>query len=136
MHHFPVKHIIAFKIQPQGPVMQKKVVLVAFQGQPMCFIHVLLNGLELAAHGHQCRIIIEGKATRLIPEISQDGHFLHALYRQMLEKGLLEGVCRACSSKMQVLDDIKKAGLPLLDDMSGHPGMAKYIEQGFEIINF
>jgi hypothetical protein len=37
---------------------------------------------------------------------------------------------------MQVLEDIKKEGLPLLDDMSGHPGMAKYIEQGFEIINF
>ena len=79
---------------------------------------------------------IEGEATRLIPEISQEGHFLNALYCQMLENGLLEGVCRACSSKMQVLENIKKEGLPLLDDMAGHPGMAKYIEQGFEIINF
>jgi hypothetical protein len=116
--------------------MQKKVMLVAFQGQPMCFIHVLLNALELAARGHQCRVIIEGEATRLIPEMNEEGHFLHSLYRQMLDKGLLEGVCRACSSKMQVLDDIKKLGLPLLDDMSGHPGMSQYIEQGFEIINF
>jgi len=116
--------------------MPKKILLVAFQGQPMCFIHVLLNGLEMQAKGHQCKIIVEGEATRLIPEISREGHFLNALYRQMLDKGLLEGVCRACSSKMQVLEDIKAAGLPLLDDMSGHPGMAKYIEQGFEIINF
>ncbi len=116
--------------------MSKKILLVAFQGQAMCFIHVLLNGLELAAKGHQCKIIIEGEATKLIPEISQDGHFLNALYRQILEKGLLEGVCRACSAKMQVLEAVKNAGLPLLDDMSGHPGMANYIEQGFEIINF
>lgn len=116
--------------------MQKKVLLVAFQGQPMCFIHVLLNGLQLQANGHQCKIIIEGEATRLVPEISQEGHFLYALYRQMLEKGLLEGVCRACSQKTQVIETIEKEGLPLLDDMSGHPGMAKYIEQGFEIINF
>ncbi|MBU0663996.1 MAG: cytoplasmic protein [Proteobacteria bacterium] len=116
--------------------MPKKVLLVAFQGQPMCFIHVLLNGLELQAQGHLCKIIIEGEATRLIPEISQEGHFLNVLYRQMLEKGLLEGVCRACSLKMQVLENIKTEGLSLLDDMSGHPGMAKYIEQGFEIINF
>ena len=116
--------------------MQKKILLVAFQGQPMCFIHVLLNALDLQANGHQCKIIIEGEATRLIPEISQEGHFLNGLYRQMLAQGLLEGVCRACSSKMQVLENIKKEGLPLLDDMSGHPGMAKYIEQGFEIINF
>jgi hypothetical protein len=116
--------------------MPKKVLLVAFQGQPMCFVHVLLNGLDLQANGHQCKIIIEGEATRLVPEISQESHFLNALYRQMLEKGLLEGVCRACSSKMQVLENIKKEGLPFLDDMSGHPGMAKYIEQGFAIINF
>ena len=92
--------------------------------------------LDLQANGHQCKIIIEGEGTRLIPEISQDGHFLNGLYRQMLEKGLLKGVCRACASKMQVLENIKKDGFPLLDDMSGHPGMAKYIEQGFAIINF
>lgn len=116
--------------------MQKKVLLVAFQGQAMCFIHVLLNGLDLQVRGHQCRIILEGEATRLIPEISQEGHFLNTLYRQMLDKGLLEGVCRACSSKMGVLEEVKKEGLPLLDDMSGHPGMARYMEQGFEIINF
>jgi hypothetical protein len=116
--------------------MPKKILLVAFQGQAMCFIHVLLNGLELSAKGHQCKIIVEGEATKLIPEISREGHFLNGLYRQMLDKGLLAGVCRACSAKMQVLEEIQKAGLPLLDDMSGHPGMANYIEQGFEIINF
>ncbi|MBW6520477.1 MAG: hypothetical protein K0A99_05620 [Desulfoarculaceae bacterium] len=37
---------------------------------------------------------------------------------------------------IQVQEYIKNEGQPLLDDMSGHPGMAKYIEQGFEIINF
>lgn len=116
--------------------MQKKIILVAFQGQPMCFVHVLLNGLDLQAKGHQCKIIIEGEATKLIPDISQAGHFLNDLYRQMLDQALLEGVCRACSSKMQVLEYIKNEGFPLLDDMSGHPGMAKYIEQGYEIINF
>lgn len=114
----------------------RKILLVAFQGQPMCFIHVLLNGLEMHAAGHECKIIIEGEATRLIPEISKQGHFLHGLFGQVRDAGLIEGTCRACSSKMQVLEHIEKEGFLLLDDMSGHPGMAKYIEQGFEIINF
>ncbi len=114
----------------------KKVVLVAFQGQPMCFIHVLLNGLELKAAGHDCKIIVEGEATTLLPEINEQKHFLHGLFQQVLDAGLIEGVCRACSMKMQVLEKIEKLGLPLLDDMSGHPGMTKYIEQGFEILNF
>ncbi len=114
----------------------KKTVLVAFQGQPMCFIHVLLNGLEMKAAGHECKIIIEGEATTLLPQINEQKHFLHGLFQQTLDAGLIEGVCRACSMKMQVLEKIETIGLPLLDDMSGHPGMTKYIEQGFEILNF
>ncbi len=114
----------------------KKVLLVAFQGQPMCFIHVLLNGLELQAAGHECKIIVEGEATTLIPEVIKTEHFLHGLFTQAKEAGLIEGVCRACSMKMNVLENIEETGLPLLDDMSGHPGMVKYIESGFEIINF
>ncbi|MCF8055541.1 MAG: cytoplasmic protein [Desulfocapsa sp.] len=114
----------------------RKILLVAFQGQPMCFIHVLLNGLELKAAGHDCKIIVEGEATTLIPEVSKQEHFLHGLFQQVKEAGLIEGVCRACSMKMQVIEHIEKESLPLLDDMSGHPGMAKYIENGFEILNF
>lgn len=114
----------------------KKILLVAFQGQPMCFIHVLLNGLEMKAAGHECKIIVEGEATTLIPEVSKQEHFLHGLFNQVKEADLIEGVCRACSMKMQVLEHIEKTELPVLDDMSGHPGMAKYIEDGFEIINF
>jgi len=114
----------------------KKIVLVAFQGQPMCFIHVLLNGLEMQAAGYECKIIVEGEATTLLPEIDQQEHFLHGLFIQAKDAGLIEGACRACSMKMQVLDKIEKIGLPLLDDMSGHPGMVKYIEDGFEVLNF
>jgi len=114
----------------------KKILLVAFQGQPMCFIHVLLNGLELKAAGHECKIIVEGEATTLIPEIIEEAHFLYGLFKQVREADLIEGVCKACSMKMQVFEKIEKTGLPLLDDMSGHPGMAKYIENGFEILNF
>ena len=114
----------------------KKRLLVAFQGQPMCFIHVLLNGLEMKNAGYDCKIIVEGEATTLLPEINEEKHFLHGLFQQVLDAGLIEGVCRACSMKMQVLEKIEKIGLPLLDDMSGHPGMTKYIEQGYEILNF
>ena len=114
----------------------KKLLLVAFQGQPMCFIHVLLNGLEMQAEGHECKIIIEGEATRLIPEVSKQEHFLHGLFTQALNCDLIEGACRACSMKMEVAEQIENTGLSLLDDMSGHPGMAKYIKQGFEILNF
>jgi hypothetical protein len=37
---------------------------------------------------------------------------------------------------MGTLKQAEAQGLRLLDDMSGHPGMANYKEQGFEIITF
>jgi len=43
--------------------------------------------------------------------------------------GLIEGVCKACSSKMRTLEAAKEEGLTLLDDMSGHPSLAGYRER-------
>ena len=41
-----------------------KTVLFVFNGDPMCFIHVLLNALDLHGHGHETCIVMEG-ASRL-----------------------------------------------------------------------
>jgi len=114
----------------------KKIVLFAFNGDFMCFIHVLLNALDMNKKGYDVRIIIEGAATKLIPELAAEGNPLHALYSSAKEKQLIDGVCRACSHKMGTLKAAEAEGLRLLDDMSGHPGMALYQEQGFDIVTF
>jgi hypothetical protein len=114
----------------------KKIVLFAFNGEFMCFIHVLLNALDMKNKGYDVRIVIEGAATKLIPELVADGNPMYALYSNVKEKKLIDGVCRACSYKMGTLKQAEAQGLRLLDDMSGHPGMANYKEQGFEIITF
>ena len=44
-----------------------KFALFAFTGEATCFIHVLLNGLDLKAKGQEAKIVIEGAACRLIP---------------------------------------------------------------------
>ncbi len=114
----------------------KKVMLVVFNGEEMCFVHVLLNALDMAERSWEAKIILEGASTKLIPEIEKEGHFLNALWVKVKDKGLVEGACRACSNKMAMLKDAEKAGLRLLDDMSGHPGLSGYMENGFEIITF
>lgn len=114
----------------------KKVVLFAFNGEFMCFMHVLLNALDMHARGYDVRIVIEGAATKLISDLAVQGNPLHALYADAKGKELIDGVCRACSNKMGTLKQAEAEGLKLLDDMSGHPGMARYKEEGFEIITF
>jgi hypothetical protein len=37
---------------------------------------------------------------------------------------------------MGTLQAARDQGLAILDEMTGHPGMARYREQGFEIVSF
>ena len=47
--------------------MAEKVVLVAFQGEPMCFVHVLLNALDMHERGFDVKVVIEGAAPSVGP---------------------------------------------------------------------
>lgn len=114
----------------------KKVVLFAFNGDPMCFIHVLLNALNMHEKGVEVKIVAEGAATRLIPDLARDDNPLFQLYQKVGNLGLLAGACRACATKMGTAEAAKAQNLALLDDMHGHPGMAGFWEAGFEIITF
>lgn len=108
-----------------------KFVIFAFRGDPMCFIHVLLNALDLNQKGHQARIVFEGESVKLIRELEESGN---SLYRKAKEAGIFACVCKACSAKMGVLDYNTTCGIPLGDDMNGHPSMAAFIDQGFRIL--
>ena len=113
-----------------------KYALFVFNGDPMCFIHVLLNALDMDSQGHEAKIIIEGTATRLIPELNRKENPLHQLWKNARQANLVAGACKACSKKMQTLEAAVEQGLALLDDMSGHPGMTRFRDAGFEIITF
>lgn len=114
----------------------KKFALFVFNGDSMCFIHVLLNALDMSARGDEAKIIIEGASVKLLPELEQADNPLHGLWQRTLDAGLVEGVCKACASKLGTLETAKKQGLTLLDDMSGHPSMSAYSANGYEIITF
>jgi len=114
----------------------RKVALFAFNGESMCFVHVLLNGLDMKEKGYEVKIVIEGAATKLIPELSQEGAMLNQLYRKARGLNIIEGACKACSMKMGVLEEVRTEGIPLLEDMSGHPSIARYQLKGYEIITF
>jgi hypothetical protein len=114
----------------------KKIVLFAFNGDFMCFIHVLHNALDMKEKGHEVKIVIEGSATKLIPRLKKKGNPMHALYQKTKDAGLIDGVCRACSNIMETLEEAREEGIKLLDDMNGHPGIAGYIAKGFDVITF
>lgn len=115
---------------------QEKTVLFAFRGDPLCFVHVLLNGIDLHERGRQGLIVIEGEAVTLVEKMSQPGHFLFTLYQKAKDLGLFTGACKACATKLKTIDAIEKEGIPLIGEMSGHPAMGEFMEKGYEVITF
>ena len=116
--------------------MNKKVVLVAFNGESMCFVHVLLNALDMERKGYEVKVVIEGSATKVANELNDKEKPFGKLYLDVREKGLIDCVCQACAAKMEVLQGIEAQGLPLCTEMNGHPSLGKYLEQGYHVITF
>lgn len=114
----------------------RKTVIFAFRADPMCFIHVLLNGIDLHEKDMEGLIVMEGESVTLIPRMAEQGHALSLLYKKAKDLGILYGACKACSAKLKVDKEIEKLGVPLIGEMSGHPSMGGFIEKGYRIITF
>ena len=116
--------------------MTRKIALFAFNGDPMCFIHVLLNTLDFKEKGYDVALVIEGSATKLITEIRKEEHQLNKLYMKVKESGTIDCVCKACANKMGTLEAAEEENLPVCGPMMGHPSMADYRDRGYEVLVF
>ncbi|MDO5040823.1 MAG: hypothetical protein Q4D95_01910 [Peptoniphilus sp.] len=112
--------------------MEKKILFYGMTKEKMCFNHILLNALDLSEAGFEVKIIFEGGSVKLIEGFEQESS---GPYKKAKEKGLIAGICYACSKVMGVLEVNEKSNLPLLKDMNGHAGMKKYAEEGYQIIS-
>jgi len=66
-----------------------KIIFFAFRDNPLCFVHVLLNSLDMAQKGMEGKIVLEGEAVTLEPDMADPAHFLHPLYLKAKEHGPL-----------------------------------------------
>ena len=114
--------------------MTRRIAVFAFNGEPMCFVHSLLNALNMRQSGMDVALIVEGNATKTFCDLARPESESHKLYLEVTEQGLVDCVCQACANKMGVLDEVKRLGLPLCSEMQGHPAMSRYIAEGYRIV--
>ncbi len=115
---------------------QKKTVLFAFRGDPLCFIHALLNSIDLNERGREGIIVLEGESVTLVAQMAKSGHFLNTLYEKAKSLDLISGACKACATKLNAIDAIQEHGIPLIGEMSGHPSMGEFMDKGYTVITF
>lgn len=114
----------------------KDVVLFAFNSDPVVFAHVLLNALDMKGRGGKVKVVIEGDATKQVSLLRNETKPFASVWQEAKKAGVIDGVCRACAQKNTVVPAVVEQGLRLLDDMSGHPSVARYIAEGFTVLVF
>lgn len=119
-----------------GEIMDRKLALFAFNGDLMCFGHALINAIDFKEKGYDVKLIMEGSSTGLVTKLDNSEAPFHKFYHRCLKEGILDCICKACANQMETLEYAKKQGLPLGDDLYGHPSMEQYIAKGYEIITF
>jgi len=112
----------------------KKVAVFAFSGEPASFAYAMLTAMDMKDRGYDVKVVIEGDATKLLSLLRNETKPFADVYRRFRDRGLIDCVCRACATKNSVIPVVIEQNLKLADDMSGHPGMAAYMEQGYEIV--
>jgi hypothetical protein len=114
-----------------------KTALFAFNGDPVCFVHVLLNAFDLVERGDEVKIVIEGSATKLIETFESNPTAPFApLFEKAIKAGLIDCACKACSVKMGSQKSAERQGFVLCDEMSGHPAIGRYLRDGYRVITF
>jgi len=116
--------------------MSNKIAMFAFNGETMCFTHVMLNALDMKQKGYDIKLVIEGSATKHVKELANPEKPLAKIYGRVKEAGLIDCVCQACANQTGSLDSAKEQNLPLCNEMSGHPSISRYMEEGYEVIVF
>lgn len=110
----------------------KKYLFYGMTGSKMCFMHILLNALDLTDEGFEVKIIFEGESVKLVSVLEEEKN---PLYLKAKAAGLVAGICLACSKAMGVYEKNKEYGLPLLGEMSGHAGMRNYVKDGYLVVS-
>lgn len=113
----------------------KRIAIFAFSGEASTFLHAMLNTLDLTEKGFDARLIIEGAATGLLARMENEETKIARVFHNTLESGVIFGVCRVCAHMTGGLAAAERIGLPILDEMSGHPSFATQIREGYEIIS-
>ena len=112
--------------------MAEKLVFFAFEGEKMCFTHLLINAIDMHEKGMDVKIVIEGKATKLTKEFLEEGN---SVLKKTIDLGIIDSVCKACSNQMGVLEYFEEnTDFVINGDLNGHPPMEPFIKNGYELV--
>jgi hypothetical protein len=94
--------------------------------------HALLYAKELHEAGFKVEIIYDGAGVKSLAALASNTERpTYPLYQYLKAEGVITGVCEFCSTMMGVEETILQTEIPKLNQINGHPSIARYVAQGY-----
>jgi hypothetical protein len=114
--------------------MTTKIAIFALSGDAACFGHALIKTLELYEKRYEVKMVIDGPATALVRDLTDQERPFSLTYSNVKKLGLIDCVCKVCSVQFGSIKSVEEQGLPLYDNEMEHPSKSKYTDVGYEVI--
>ncbi len=89
---------------------------------------------EAKEHEDDIKFIFDGAGTRWIPELANEEHDAHPLYKAVEDQ--ITGACKFCSRAFGVRMEVEDLHVTLLDDYDEHPSLRTLVAEGYEVLTF
>jgi len=99
-------------------------------------VHAFLYARELKEHGHRVVLIFDGAGTEWAEELSRPDSAspLKPAYEAVRTLGIVEVICDFCAGAFNVKGQLVERQAPLVAEFEGHPSIAQWADQGYQLI--
>ncbi len=117
--------------------MEKVAILVLADTESHADLGRLTNALQTAAEfddaGDDVRVIFDGAGTGWVPELEDESHPAHPLYRSLKDA---VDVCEYCAGAFDVAADVESSDVEMVAENDGHPSVRSLVVEGYDVITF
>ena len=89
---------------------------------------------KLKGAGCDVRLIFDGAGTQWVPKLAKSDHPLNKLFSALRDRA--PAACRYCASTFGVEEQVRDAGLILLDDYHNSSNLNDLISRKYETVTF
>jgi hypothetical protein len=98
-------------------------------------LHALLYAKELKESKLEVKLIFDGGGTKWASDMVKPDNILNSLFTEVKEMGIIDGICDYCIGAFKAdRTVIEDSYLPIAGEYDGHPSIAKYIKEGYQVI--
>ncbi len=99
-------------------------------------LHALLYATELRDKGYEVVLIFDGAGTQWAEEFSKPDSDSKLLphYKAFAGTGVEQIICDYCAGAFGVKENLQERQGPLVSEYKGHPSIAKWVDQGYQLV--